>query len=289
MNVMLAYNKVIDPEQLTYPVIASVKEDGYRCAIVNGKPQTRSGKQLANIYTRESLEALDLPELDGELILRDSKSFNSVQSAFGSHGGKPNFRFVVFDCFDKPTQPYERRFERVAKWLQHNELGGRLILARNFVVNSPEELWELFHMALDNGDEGLIIRDPKGPYKNGRSTLKQGWMLKLKPHEDAEATIIDVLELMHNEDAGNSNKLENMVPGNTMGAFMCKMPCGKTFKTGTGKGLTHKLREEFWANRNKLIGKPLTYTYHKLTEAGIPREPRIKGIRDLKDIVEEQK
>lgn len=90
MNVMLAYNKVIDPEQLTYPVIASIKEDGYRCAIVDGKPQTRSGKQLANIYTREALEALDLPELDGELVLRDSKSFNSVQSAFGSHGGKPN-------------------------------------------------------------------------------------------------------------------------------------------------------------------------------------------------------
>lgn len=285
MNVMLAYNKIIDPEQLTYPVIASVKEDGYRCAIVNGKPQTRSGKQLANVYVRETLEALDLPELDGELVLVNSKSFNSVQSAFGSYGGSPCFKYVVFDKFTDLRAPYEKRFEDAAKYLQSQDHLNFLTLARNFVINTPAELWELFHMAIDNGDEGLIIRDPKGPYKNGRSTLKQGWMLKLKPHKDAEATIVEVLELMHNEDAGNSNKLENMVPGNTMGAFLCKMPCGKTFKVGTGQGLTHKLRDEFWQNRDKLIGKPLTYTYHKLTEAGIPREPRIKGVRHLGDML----
>lgn len=285
MNVMLAYNKIIDPEQLTYPVIASVKEDGYRCAIVDGKPQTRSGKQLANVYVRETLEALGLPELDGELVLVNSKSFNSVQSAFGSYGGSPCFKYVIFDKFTNPNDPYEKRFEDTAQYLQSQDHLSFLTLARNFVVNSPAELWELFHMAIDNGDEGLIIRDPKGPYKNGRSTLKQGWMLKLKPHKDAEATIVEVLELMHNEDAGNSNKLENMVPGNTMGAFLCKMPCGKIFKVGTGQGLTHKLRDEFWQNRDKLIGKPLTYTYHKLTEAGIPREPRIKGVRHLGDML----
>ena len=282
---MLAYNQPVDPADLTYPVIVSIKEDGYRCSTVNKMPKTRSGKEIANKYTHKTLRNLNLPCLDGELVLQNSKSFNSVQSAFGSHGGEPKFNYIIFDCFNNINKPYEQRFAEATEWVRSNDTNGIVQLARNFIAHTPEEVWELFHMALDNGDEGLIIRDPKGPYKFGRSTLKEAWMLKLKPREDAEAIIMSVNELMHNDDAGNSNKLENMVPGNTMGSFTCKMPCGKQFNVGTGKGLTKELRDQFWQQRDKLIGKPLTYTYHKLTEAGIPREPRIKGVRDLGDML----
>lgn len=280
---MLAYNKIVDPANLNYPVIVSVKEDGYRCSIVDKMPKTRSGKEIANKHTHRTLRNLNLPSLDGELVLNNSKSFNSVQSAFGSHGGEPDFSYIVFDCFNHIYAPYEKRFAEAAEWVKNNDTGGIVQLARNFVANTPEEVWELFHMALDNGDEGLIIRDPNGHYKFGRSTLKEGLMFKLKPREDAEAVIVSVNELMHNDDAGNSNKLENMVPGNTMGSFTCKMLCGKQFNIGTGENLTKEMRDLFWQQRDKLIGKPLTYTYHKLTQAGIPREPRIKGVRDLGD------
>ena len=281
---MLAYNQIVDPAELTYPVVCSIKEDGYRCSMVNKLPKTRSGKEIANKYTHRTLRELNLPCLDGELVLVNSKSFNSVQSAFSSHGGKPEFNYIVFDCFNSISKPYAERFKEASEWIKTNDTNGIVKLARNFVANSPEEVWELFHMALDNGDEGLIIRDPNGPYKFGRSTFKEGWMLKLKPRKDAEATIIAVNELMHNDDAGNSTKLENMVPGNTLGSFTCKMPCGTLFNIGTGKGLTKELRDQLWQQRDKLKGQQLTYTYHKLTEAGLPREPRIKGVRDLGDI-----
>lgn len=282
---LLGYSKIVDPDELTYPLIASVKVDGYRCSIVNKIPKTRSGKDIANKHTAKILREMNLPPLDGELILRDDNSFNGVQSAFSSHHTTPDFEFVVFDCFEFALEPYEKRFKRAAEYLKSFNSNGRLSLARNFVCNNSAEVWELFHMAIDNGDEGLILRSPGGIYKFGRSTFKEGYMLKLKPREDAEAIIIGFNELMHNEDAGNSIKQENMVAGDTLGSIICKMPSGKEFSAGTGEGLTAEMRKFLWDNRAKLIGKPITYSYHKLTPAGIPREPRIKGVRDLGDML----
>lgn len=281
---LLGYQKLIDPETLKYPIIASVKEDGFRCSIVNGKPLTRSGKEIANIHVRKTLEALNLPPLDGELVLRGDSAFHKVQSAFSSYHTKPDFQFVVFDCFEFPSEPYEARFKRAGEYTRMFDSQGLFVLARNFVCNTPEEVWSTFHTAVSAGDEGLILRDPKGKYKFGRSTLREGIMLKLKPAEDAEAVIVGINELMHNEDAGNSTRLENMVPGGMMGSLLCQMPNGIQFSIGTGDDLTVDLRTWLWNNKDKLIGKTVTYTYHKLTAYGVPREPRLKGARDLRDL-----
>lgn len=282
MKPLLAYNKVVQPQDVKYPCVASIKMDGYRCLIVDGKAVSRNLKPIANNYVREKLEALNLPSLDGELILTDTKNFNSVQSAFSSHSGKPNFKYVVFDDFSKPNLPYTMRFAEVAQYLRFNNCDGIVTLAFNETVTNEQDLQDLYDYALSKGEEGLIIRDPDGPYKYGRSTLNQGIMLKMKPVEDAEARVIRFEELMHNGDAGNSKKLENLFGGDKLGALVCETEDGVQFKLGSG--FDDEQRKEIWYNQSKYLGKLATYKYQNLTPAGKPRFPVFKGFRHSGDM-----
>ena len=54
---------------------------------------------------------------------------------------------------------------------------------------------------LAEGYEGVMIRTPDSPYKCGRSTEREGWLLKIKRFEDAEAVVLETYEGMsnHNE------------------------------------------------------------------------------------------
>ena len=49
------------------------------------------------------------------------------------------------------------------------------------------------------GFEGAMVRSLDGRYKNGRSTLREGLLLKVKPWKDSEAEILEVYEMMRNE------------------------------------------------------------------------------------------
>jgi len=49
------------------------------------------------------------------------------------------------------------------------------------------------------GYEGMMVRAPMAPYKEGRSTLKQGHILKRKPIGQDEAVIVDAFEQLENQ------------------------------------------------------------------------------------------
>ena len=48
------------------------------------------------------------------------------------------------------------------------------------LVQAPTQLadWEQRYLA--QGYEGVMLRHPAGPYKPGRSTAREAWLLKLK-------------------------------------------------------------------------------------------------------------
>ena len=91
-----------DVESLSYPVAVSPKLDGIRCTIVNGVPQTRSGKPIPNHFIRNTLTNPLLDGLDGELIIgkpTDPDVYRTTNSAVMSLDGTPTFSFHVFDNF----------------------------------------------------------------------------------------------------------------------------------------------------------------------------------------------
>ena len=111
--------------------------------------------------------------------------------------------------------------------------------------------------------EGAMIKFGDEYYYEGR---KLAW-LKLKPENELDAVIIDILE-------GDGRF------ANTCGALLCKSIINNkeiTFKVGSG--LTDELRDKIWQERDKLIGKIVEINYQELTKDNIPRFPIFKRFR----------
>lgn len=290
MKPMLACSKIPKVDDIQYPVIASPKLDGIRCLIVDGEAVSRNLKPIPNKYVRARLKGL--PQLDGELMLKSGADFNSVQSAFMSEDGEPDFVYMVFDSFQDPNLSYDDRREIAEIDVDvANDLGyDRVQMITAEWVKDSYNLCVLNNGWVTEGYEGSIVRDPEGPYKFGRSTMKQGWMLKLKHFSDSEAEIISFEEAMHNANAAEVGELgqtkrsshaENMVGKGTMGAIHVKWN-DVEFKIGTG--FNDAQRAWFWVNQDKLIGKLVKFKYQEVSKYGVPRFPVFLGLRDEADL-----
>jgi DNA ligase-1 len=270
---MLACSTIPDLEHIKYPVYASPKLDGIRCLAKEGLAMSRHDKLIPNEFIQGEFNRLGLDGLDGELMV--DGDFNSVQSEVMSVHGCPDFYFNVFDCFDQTNKAFDYRLRQAqAKVEDLNDNRVRLVPQK--LIYNAKDLQSYLDVCLAEGFEGLIVRSLDGRYKYGRSTLKQGWMLKIKLFMDDEAEVVGLEELMHNEDT-STRKKENLVPGNMLGALQVKWQ-GKEFNIGSG--FDHALRREIWANPEAYMGRLVTFKYQELSKYGIPRFPTFKAFRD---------
>jgi DNA ligase 1 len=280
------------PAVLKFPLLVSSKLDGIRCTVINGVGMSRSFKPIPNRFVQKCL-AEGFDGLDGELIVGDVGDplvYNKTNSAVMSRDGEPEFTFWVFDDIYASGKPFKERYDALAGRLTPIPPPG-ILLAHNLVHNQEElDLYE--SKALAAGLEGLIARDPNGPYKNGRSTSKQGWMLKIKRFLDSEAEIIGFEEEMENTNEATkdafgrterSSHQDNMKPKGTLGAFITKdIVTGVIFNIGTG--LTAAMRRDYWKAKNSLVGKLVKYKYFPVGVKDAPRHPVFIGFRDRIDL-----
>jgi DNA ligase-1 len=221
-------------------------------------------------------------------------TFNGVQSGVMSEDGTPDFEYWVFDYVTDINMPYYKRMEQL----------GALSLPKfckkvlPVVVNNIDELAQLESVWLQQGFEGVMLRTMTSPYKNGRSTLREHYLLKLKQFKDSEAKVIGFEERLHNANEAEIDELghtkrskhqENMIPAGTLGKFIVveigDTPWkGKEFFVGTGEGLTDELRQEIWDNRDQYLNKIITYKYQPHGVKDLPRLPIWKGFRSEDDI-----
>jgi ATP-dependent DNA ligase len=69
-------------------------------------------------------------------------------------------------------------------------------------VNNTDEVEKYFEKVLEEGFEGLIIRNAKSPYKYGRTRISENNSYKLKPWVTEDAKIIGFVQATKvNEDA----------------------------------------------------------------------------------------
>lgn len=274
---------------IRYPVLCTPKIDGIRCLKVNGKVVTRMFNLFPNNYVRNALEKVAFDGFDGEIIVKN-KRFNEVSSLVMSEDGKPDFTYMVFDYCIEPSEGYVSRMERLSKLPQITHIEYLLPV----FINDEFELLGYETKCLQEGYEGVMLRSLYGPYKFGRSTLREGWLLKLKRFVDNEAVISEVYEKMSNQNEaekdafGNtvrSSCLAGQVPADTLGGFKVKdLKTGVEFRIGTGKGLDNELRKEIWNNKKDYIGKILKYKSQKSGEKDAPRFPVFLGFRDKRDM-----
>ena len=275
--------------QMRWPLWASYKLDGIRCLITEDGPRTRSLKAVPNRHIAGCLEKLPTG-LDGELVILDKAgnvNFRATTSAVMSHDGEPDFRYMVFDKFNAPGG-FEDRWRTLAK-IPFADMWVRLV--QQIPVAAERQVTDLFAEALQNGYEGLILRDPKAPYKHGRATANSQWMMKMKPWCDAEATVIGIVEAYanHNEAVRNelgrtkrSTNQANLVAKGTLGSLVVQSPkWPKSFEVGTGFSAAEALA--MWNDPN-IVGKTIRFSYVDAGGYDVPRHCSFQGFRDERDM-----
>jgi len=291
---MLA-GKIVDVNKLEYPLIATPKVDGIRCLKINGQALSRTFKPIPNEYIRETLKALLPEDADGELFV--DASFQKTTSSIMSMAGTPSFIFCMFDLVlgDLKT-PYVERLENISLWLRgaNDEQKKYIKPLQHKWINSFDELMNYETICLAEGFEGVMVRSPDSPYKCGRSTAKEGYLLKLKRFADSEAIVLGFEEMQGNQNAVEQDNFgltkrstckAGMVGKNTLGKFLVKdLKTDVEFSVGTGQGLTQELRQQIWDNREAYLGQTVKYKYQAQGVKDKPRCPVWLGFRDKRDM-----
>jgi DNA ligase 1 len=295
---MLA-DKLPDGALPKFPCLVSPKLDGVRCVIgADGVAYSRKLKPIPNRHVQKLFGRKKFAGLDGELTVGPSNGkdvFRDTMSGVMSEDGEPDVIFNVFDNFLDPVgarRPFCVRFSRLTELVMASQAAGTpIIKVQHEVVNTAEELIARESEFLADGYEGLMIRSTEGPYKFGRSTVREGYLLKMKRFADAEAVVIGYEELQHNENAQErdalghakrSTKKAGKVGAGMLGTLLCRdEKSGVEF--GIGGGFTEADRVELWAARDTLVGKLAKYKFFPMGSKEAPRFPTWLGWRDRRD------
>lgn len=287
---MLA-GKCSDITKLKFPVLATPKLDGIRCLIIpgsDGKPRavSRNWKPIPNEHVRFWLENNCPIGFDGELVSGDT--FQHTSSAIMTRGGEPEFEYQVFDYVRDPEACYGLRMSILRREFELETQGSPIRLVIPVPAKTVSDLEEFEGMCLTSGYEGVMVRTPNSPYKCGRSTEREGYLLKIKRFEDSEAIIVGFEEKMHNANEAKLDELgrtkrtshkANKEGMDTLGALMVKdLKTGVTFRIGTG--FDDELRDKLWSMRKMdLIGKIVKYKHQPSGTLDKPRFPVYLGLR----------
>jgi len=282
-----------DFPNIKYPVIGTPKLDGIRCLIVNGKAVSRNFKEIPNKYVARILPTIAKEGMDGELVLKGDKPFNEVSSAIMRFEGEPDFEYQVFDWVtSSPDEPYVNRIAKLKDCVKtiNND---KLKFVDTFDIGNERELQLAEAAVVELGYEGLMIRSPNGKYKFGRSSFKEGILLKIKRFEDSEAIITGFEEKRSNQNEAEINvfgytercsKKEGIVLVNTLGAIYVTDTKNAEWKFKLGTGFNDEMRKEIWTNREKYLGKVVKYKYQPSGGKDLPRFPVFLGFRHENDV-----
>ena len=303
---MLSGKAPEDLSTLKYPVAVSPKLDGFRALVIDGVVMSRNLKPIRNKHVQKLFGKPEFNGYDGELIVGDPTApdcFNKTSSGVTRADGEPDVTYCIFDRTDMTGVGWSSRFETLTDHDNVLKVKHTLALTETDILEEEERF-------LNQGYEGLMIRGITSPYKEGRSTTREGWLLKLKRFQDDEALVIGMEEKMHNANEATKNALghtersshqENLVPMDTMGALVVRdLKTGVVFNIGTG--LDDGERAWWWALMLKSPGSVtignnggrvfmfltpeliLKYKHFAIGAKDKPRFPASCGIRDKDDL-----
>ncbi len=192
--------------------------------------------------------------LDGELWIGRGQ-FEETLSTVLSQTPDDRWKGVHFMVFDAPKAkgPFEERVKFLQATVPKENQFVKLVV--HYRCEGAAHLIAERDRVVGLGGEGLMLRKPESEYEPRRSPT----LLKVKPLDDAEATVI-----AHLPGKGkNAGKL---------GSLRVKMADGIEFSIGTG--FTDALRAS-----PPPVGTVITYRFRGLTAKGLPRFPSFLRVR----------
>ena len=274
-------------------VYASPKLDGYRAMVQRGVLISRNGlpvlnKELQARYGRKEYEGLDGELCTGPVTAQGAFNLTSRVVRKASASAEGTYLYVLGfhsgydDCFAD-------RYESL-----HEEFGGNreplpqgIVVVKQTLCRTITQLKVIEAKHLAQGYEGtMLVRADLGPYpqkpgKENRSTLKEGYLLRLKRFEYEFATILAVHSLEHNENtertstgARSSKKAGRVVDasGKIGSATLKDVKTGVVFNTTIG---AEALRSwPGWKEPRRWQGVKVRYRFQ---QCGTLDRPRINS------------
>ena len=275
-----------DEALLKFPVLASPKLDGVRAIVRDGVVLSRALKPIPNKWVQQRFSHLE--HFDGELIVGASNHpdvLRTTTSGVMRVEGEPDVSFHVFDHVENHARLYTVRYDLLEEDTEINVF----VVPQHELMNTFE-LNAFEHEVLAEGYEGVMLRRPDAPYKFGRSTAREGYLLKVKRFHDAEFEIVGFEEEMFNANEATTSELgrtkrsshkANKVPKGRLGALVLKYG-DTTFNCGTG--FNDAERERIWAERESYLGMFAKIKYFAHGIKDVPKLPSFLGIRDVRDM-----
>jgi hypothetical protein len=250
--------------KLKFPMMAQTKMDGMRfnAIVENGAVsyRSRNGKELDlfEALDEDFLTMADGADLvfDGELLVAgpqgkvlDRKTGNGLLTKFqkgtGTEEVAKRIRAVVWDRI--PLVDFRRgscKMPCYARWTLLNGLRTKGIrVAQTTMINNLATAQALYQEKLDEGEEGLILKDPEGPWEDKRVKHQ----VKMKAELEAD--------LLCTGTTAGTGKYTGMI-----GALEVRSADG-VVKCAVGTGLSD---EERRSDPSEFIGKVLAVKYNAL-------------------------
>ena len=277
-NILAAMSK------LRYPVLATLKMDGIRGVRANGTLLSCQLKQLPNVEIRN--RAMKLPGgYDMELFNPDLP-YNDIESIVmrKEHPDSSLIQFHVLDNFI-----YELGYEDRMEMLRLDSGSMRnMHFQFPIKIQYPEALLTYFLLCEEQNGEGICFRTPDSPYKCGRSTLKEQYLVKLARYVRQEVRIIGFNEQLENGNGDKYNELglmkrqtlsDKMYGKNTLGSFVVETLEEPRLIFTVGSGMTDKVRRMVWESKSTFMGKLITIKHKPAGRKIKPRSPIFVGFR----------
>ena len=251
----------------------SYKVDGIRGRVEGGLVMSRKDKPVPSLYIHQLASQLKIPEgFEFEMVSGNpyDEPFKRTVSAVMTQGDDP--RFISFYFFDRISdKPFGKRIEEVHRWVEEatkvKYVGDVIKTLPSKVCYSVAEIDAFYAEALDKGAEGIVIKRMDAAYKFGRSTPSKQEMIKRKGIQDETGTLVDVVP----------TDSDDISRRGIAGSLTVKGPSG-LFNIGTG--FTFEEGSYLLANRDRLIGCKVDYSFMGYGTDKKPRHPRYRGIRE---------
>jgi DNA ligase 1 len=267
-----------------YPVMIQPKLDGLRLIARKEGLFSRNGKPYRSIpHIAEVLEPVfkRYPKaiFDGEVYAdKFAHDFEKICSLARQQKPTPEDlaaarASIQYHVYDLPylvepgkTDPGINNYHRQEalqqvhdQWFAYRDSPVKLVETR--LVHDEAEVTRWYERFLEQGYEGLMVRDPEATYANKRTDR----LLKYKEFSDGEYRILFVVPGIGNRTG-------------VAGAFICEDVAQTiSFKSNIKGNMA--FCKEILEHQDRYVGKMATIQYFNLTAAGIPRFPYFLRLR----------
>lgn len=257
---MLAQTYDYEKDKIVFPAFAQPKLNGVRNFEKQIAPGTiqyksRKGKEYTTLEHLTS-DLLKIPEIkigDGEVYCHGMSLQEIGKAVKKQREASLDLELWLYDIAD-PDMDFEDRIVKLHNAIAKLPKDSKIKAVETVEVNSEEEIMALHKKWIDEGFEGIIIRNKKGGYSfKHRSKNLQ----KYKDFMDDEFQIVGGYE-------GNGTSYEGMV------TFECITKEGKIFGV-VPKG-SHAYKRELWQDLDKILAAKtmLTVKFLEYSDEGLP-------------------